>query len=91
MANGNGGTHWTLTPQTILSLIAFIALSIGVSASVTVWVVGTHAQMPHRDAVSQALFDQYQRNNREWVEELKADISELKVLIKRNGRYHEPR
>ena len=67
----------------IVKLIFWIAASIGVSVTVTVFLIKNHAQGKHKDSVSMAMFEQYMEHAREFREEIRKDVRDIKQMLQR--------
>lgn len=68
-----------------ITMISWIAASIGISVAVSVWLISNHAKGKHTDSVSLAMFKQYMDHAREWRETFHKDLQEIKrILSKRD-------
>lgn len=65
----------------VVTLLGWMGAGVALCISITLWLLSAHADAPHRDAVSNAVFEQYVEHQREWRDELKADIQEIKRLL----------
>lgn len=60
----------------------WVAAVLIASVSVTVWIVTTHAQHPHKGVVTERTFMQFLNHEKEWREEIRHDIREMKQLLR---------
>ena len=53
--------------------------------TVMAWMITNHSQHPHAGTISEATYNRDQANEREWRNELRADIKEIKRSLRAGG------